>query len=185
MNRRPDSALLTEIRTLDQVLATYTRQLGSDFVGYRNHTYRVVNLCVVLAPTARDQTEKIAIAAAFHDLGIWTEGTFDYLEPSVRLARDYLDCTDQRAWIPEVERMIREHHKVTASRADHAWLVEPFRKADWIDLSRGMLTFGMSPQHLGPILSAWPSAGFHRRLVQLSLKRLRTNPLAPLPMMRL
>jgi hypothetical protein len=179
------SGLITEIRTLDQVLATYTKQLGADFVAYRNHTYRVVNLCVVLAPTGRDQIEKIAIAAAFHDLGIWTEGTFDYLEPSARLARDYLSCTNQRGWIPELQRMICEHHKLRASRADNAWLVEPFRKADWIDVSRGALKFGMSPRLVGQILSAWPNAGFHKRLVQLALKRLRTNPLTPLPMMRL
>jgi hypothetical protein len=177
--------LITEIRTLDQVLATYARQLGTDFAGYRNHTYRVANLCLAMAPAGREQLEKIAIAAAFHDLGIWTDGTFDYLEPSVRLARDYLTGTDQRGWIPEIERMICEHHKVTASRADNAWLVEPFRKADWIDVSRGALTFGLSPGIVKLILSAWPSDGFHKRLIQLALKRLRTNPLTPLPMMRL
>ena len=178
-------ALISEFQVLDQLLATYTKQLGTDFIGYRNHAYRVANLCVVLAPTGRDQTEKIAIASAFHDLGIWTDGTFDYLEPSVRLARQYLAGTEQRGWIPEVERMICEHHKLTASRADDAWLVEPFRKADWIDVSRGALTFGLPPQNVRAILSAWPSAGFHKRLIQLFLKRVRTNPLTPLPMVRL
>jgi len=178
-------ALITEFPVLDQVLATYSKQLDTDFVGYRNHTYRVANLCVMLAPTGRDQTEKIAIAAAFHDLGIWADGTFDYLEPSARLARHYLADTEHRGWIPEVERMICDHHKLTASRADAAWLVEPFRKADWIDVSRGALTFGLPPRIVRSVLSAWPSAGFHTRLIQLFFKRLRTNPLTPLPMVRL
>src|SRR5262245_13953317 len=178
-------ALISEFQVLDQLLATYTKQLGTDFIGYRNHAYRVANLCVVLAPTGRDQTEKIAIASAFHDLGIWTDGTFDYLEPSVRLARHYLAGTEQRGWIPEVERMICDHHKLTASRADDAWLVEPFRKADWIDVTRGALMFGLSSRIVNPILSAWPSAGFHKRLIQLFFNRLRTNPLTPLPMVRL
>jgi hypothetical protein len=177
--------LISEIRVLDQVLAEHTDQLGTDFVGYRHHAYRVANLCVMLAPTGRDQIEKIAIAAAFHDLGIWTDETFDYLEPSVRLARAYLANTQQPEWIPELERMICDHHKLTPSRADDGWLVEPFRKADWIDVSRGAVMFGLPPRIVRPILSAWPSAGFHKRLIQLFLKRLRTNPLTPLPMVRL
>ena len=81
--------------------------------------------------------------------------------------------------------MIADHHKITASDADTTWLVEPFRKADWIDVSRGALRFGLSTQIVGPILLTWPSAGFHTRLIQLSLKRLLTHPLTPLPMMRL
>jgi hypothetical protein len=70
------------------VLETHAAALGGDFKAYRNHAYRVVNLCVALS--SGHQVEKIAIAAAFHDLGIWTDGTFDYLQPSVKLASDYL-----------------------------------------------------------------------------------------------
>jgi hypothetical protein len=179
------SSLLTELPTIDRVLDAYAMQLGTDFVGYRNHTYRVANLCVALAPTGREQVEKIAVASAFHDLGIWSDGTFDYLEPSARLARSYLTEAGRPEWSAEIERMIADHHKLTASRAGDDWLVEPFRKADWIDVSRGALKFGLSTRIVGSILATWPSAGFHRRLIQLSLKRLRTNPFTPLPMMRL
>jgi hypothetical protein len=80
-------ALLTEISAIDTVLLAHKGVLGDDFTGYRNHTYRVANLCVAFAPDRAGQLERIALAAAFHDLGIWTDGTFDYLEPSVRLAR--------------------------------------------------------------------------------------------------
>jgi hypothetical protein len=64
-------------------------------------------------------------------------------------------------------------------------LVEPFRKADWVDVSRGIVTYGLARRFLAEVFSTWPNAGFHKRLVQLSLKRLRTHPLHPLPMMRL
>lgn len=178
------TGVVTEIATLDRVLDAHAGKLGRDFVGYRNHAYRVTNLCLALVPAGRDQIEKIAVATAFHDLGIWTDRTFDYLEPSVRLARAYLTESGRPEWIAEVERTIREHHKVTPSRADPSWLVEPFRKADWIDVSRGVLTFGLSNQTVGPILATWPSAGFHIRLLQLAFRRLLTNPLAPLPMMK-
>lgn len=81
--------------------------------------------------------------------------------------------------------MILEHHKISAYRGDPHGLVESFRRADWIDVTRGLRTFGLPRKLLGEIFSTWPSAGFHKRLVQLSLKRLRTHPLSPLPMIRL
>ena len=177
--------LLTEIATLDELLQTHAAELGSDFTAYRNHTYRVVNLCAALSSNDPQQLQKMAIAAAFHDMGIWTDGTFDYLQPSIRLAGDYLVQSGRPEWTPEVTRMILEHHKILPFRDHPGWLVEPFRRADWIDVTRGLLTFGLPRKLLREILVAWPSAGFHKRLVQLSLKRLRTHPWSPLPMMRL
>jgi hypothetical protein len=177
--------LLTEIATLDELLQGHAAELGKDFTAYRNHTYRVVNLCAALSSSDPQQLQKMAIAAAFHDIGIWTDGTFDYLQPSIRLAGAHLVHSGRAEWAPEITRMILEHHKISAWRGDPSWLVEPFRRADWIDVSRGLLTFGLPRKLLGEIFSTWPDAGFHKRLVQLSLKRLRTHPWSPLPMMRL
>src|SRR5215469_16634767 len=84
------------------------------------------------------ELEKIAVAAAFHDLGIWTNKTFDYIAPSVAIARRHLAARAMADWIPEIEAMIVDHHKVTPSRADPQSLVESFRRADWIDVSRGL-----------------------------------------------
>ena len=177
--------LLKEIATLDRVLRAHELELGSDFTAYRNHTYRVANLCAALCPGDTEQFEKIAIATAFHDLGIWTDGTFDYLQPSIGLACAHLAQTGKADWTPEVSGMIREHHKISRYRNDPGWLVEPFRRADWVDVSRGLLTFGLPRKLLREIFSTWPDAGFHLRLVQLSLKRLRTHPCSPLPMLKL
>ena len=44
---------------------------------------------------------------------------------------------------------------------------------------------GLPRRTLASVLSAWPSAGFHKRLVRLELQRLRTYPWNPLPMLRL
>ena len=62
--------MLTAIATLDRLLDAHRTVLSADFTAYRNHTYRVLNLCVMQAPVDRAQIEKIAIAAAFHDMGI-------------------------------------------------------------------------------------------------------------------
>jgi len=177
--------LLTEIPTLDELLNAYAETLGNDFTSYRNHTYRVANLCVALSSDDPVQLQKIAISAGFHDLGIWTDNTFDYLQPSVRLATAYLAQSDRVDWASEVTGMILEHHKTTPYRDEPQSLIEPFRRADWVDVSRGLITFGLPRKLLGHIFAAWPNAGFHRRLLQLSLKRLLTHPFSPLPMMRL
>jgi hypothetical protein len=166
--------LLKEIGTLDVLLHDHAAVLGADFTAYRNHTYRVANLCVAQSSGAPDHVEKIAIAAAFHDMGIWTDATFDYLPPSIRLASNYLTRSGKATWIPEITAMILEHHKILPYRGEGHALVEPFRRSDWVDVSRGLLTFGL-----------WPNAGFHKMLLRLELKRLRTHPFSPLPMMRL
>jgi len=81
--------------------------------------------------------------------------------------------------------MIEDHHKITTSHASHDSLVEPFRRADWIDVTRGVRTFGLPHPLIQSVLARWPSAGFHWRLVQLTLERFRTHPLTPLPMVKL
>ena len=88
------------------------------------------------APDA-DSLEKIAIAAAFHDLGIWTDHAFDYLTPSVKHAKAYLGRHDRAEWTAEIAEMICQHHKVSAYAGAAGSLVEPFRRADWIDVTRG------------------------------------------------
>jgi hypothetical protein len=176
--------MLDAIPTLDTLLQAHAPALGDDYTAYRNHTYRVANACVALSPEGPDVVEKIAIAAALHDIGIWTNGTFDYLEPSTAHAVAHLERTGRADWVPEVSAMIREHHKLTVSRHRGRWLVEPFRRADWIDVSYGLCRFGLSRAFVRELYRRWPDAGFHRRLVQLSLGRARTNPLSPLPMFK-
>ena len=179
------SSLLERIPTIDRVLDAHAASLGRDFTAYRNHAYRVANFCAAHASPGPIELEKIAIAAAFHDLGIWTDGTFDYLDPSAVLARQHLSHSGRAAWTDEITAMILDHHKLSRYRGDSRWLVEPFRRADWTDVSVGFLTFGLPRPFVREVAAVWPSAGFHRRLVQLELERLRTHPLHPLPMVKL
>jgi len=170
---------------VDAILDRYARELAGDFTAYRNHARRVATLCTSRAPDTPAAIEKIAVAAAFHDLGIWTDRTFDYLGPSVRLAREHLHATGHAAWIPEVTATIREHHRITRYQGDHAWLVEPFRRADWMDVSCGVRSSGLSRRLFRETLERWPRAGFHRVLARLELRRLLTHPWSPLPMLKL
>ena len=177
--------MLTEIPILDRVLQAHGAELGQDFAAYNNHTYRVVNFCLALFPAEVAQLEKIATAAAYHDLGIWTDGTFDYLQPSVTLACGHLTRTGREDWTSEITEMILQHHKIWPYRDHQHWLVEPLRRADLVDVSMGLITFGLPRKLVRQIYAAWPSEGFHKRLLRLELTRLRTHPWNPLPMVRL
>jgi hypothetical protein len=178
------AGLLTSLPTVEEVLVDHASNLGNDFIAYRNHVYRVVNLCLAIVGDSRVELEKVAVAAVFHDLGIWTNNTFDYIAPSVGIARKHLAARGMADWIPEIEAMIVDHHKVTPSRANPQLLVESFRRADWIDVSRGVRRFGLPRTFIVSIGTTWPSAGFHRRLVQLTIERFWKHPLTPLPMVK-
>ena len=179
------ASLLTSLPSVEEVLDNHALELGHDFIAYRNHVYRVVNLCVAIVGDGCVELEKIVVAAVFHDLGIWTNHTFDYIRPSVTLAREHLSASAHADWIPEIEAMIVDHHKITPSRPNRVSLVEPFRRADWIDVSRGFRTFGVSHSFIASVFTAWPSAGFHWRLLALTVDRFLKHPLTPLPMVRL
>lgn len=177
--------LHTHSPILEDILTGWRASLGHDFTAYQNHCYRVLNFCLAFCDQSVAAMSKVSIAAAFHDLGIWANHSYDYLKPSKQLAREYLANSDRRAWTDEIEAMIEQHHKVRRYRAHPDWLVEPFRKADWTDVSRGRLTFGLPSTFVADTMAAFPNAGFHKRLVALTKQRIKTHPFSPLPMIKL
>ena len=178
------AGLVTSLSTVEDVLDVHASELGHDLIGYRNHVYRVANLCLAIVGESPVELEKIAVAAVFHDLGIWTNHTFDYITPSVTLAREYLETRGMADWITDIEAMIVNHHKITPARANPQSLVESFRRADWIDVTRGLRRFGLPRTFVDAVAATWPSAGFHRRLVELTIDRWWKHPLNPLPMVK-
>jgi len=173
-----------EVLMVDALVDPWLKVIGRDFAGYRNHCRRVFILACSLAGADGEQRRKIAIAAAYHDLGIWTDATFDYLEPSKRLARTYLESAGTTGWADEIEAMIEEHHKVTPWTCNPALLVESFRQADWIDVTLGARNFGLGRRYIHEIRRRYPNAGFHPALVRLTIERMTERPNDPLPMMR-
>jgi hypothetical protein len=178
------ASLVTTLPTVEEVLTDHASELGHDLTAYRNHVYRVANLSIAAAGDMRVELEKVAVAAVFHDLGIWTNRTFDYIAPSAALARKHLAARGLADWIPEIEAMIVDHHKVTSSRSNPQSLAESFRRADWIDVTWGLRRFGLPRPFIAAVRGTWPDAGFHRRLVQLTLDRFWKHPLNPLPMVK-
>lgn len=180
-----DTRTIINSLLLDELFSDYQEVLGEDYDAYRNHCLRVYNFCCALARKREVDLDKIAVAVFYHDLGIWTESTFDYLPASQLLARNYLEKNGKGEWRSEIEAMIGEHHKLTRYKKHPEWLVELFRKADWIDITGGLLRFKLQDDFVTDVLDEFPNAGFHRKLVKLAVERFKSHPLSPLPMMKL
>jgi len=129
-----------------------------------------------------DDFEQVAIASAYHDLGIWTHLTFNYLQPSIQLACTYLCQIKREEWIPTVSTIILDHHKITGSKG---FLAEAFRQADLMDISWGYLGHKYSRVHFLKLQATFPPAGFYRCLMIMCAKRLLSHPWSPFPMVRL
>jgi hypothetical protein len=81
------------IQPYDEVLSRYLdkhkHQIGDDFVPYRNHCLRVMAFARYFL--AQDGIKEVdarthnimAMALAYHDIALWTDGKLDYLAPSV------------------------------------------------------------------------------------------------------
>ena len=180
----PDSSLLVEHPLAEALFALWQPALGADAKAYRNHVYRVWNFALALHPAEGDALEQLIVAGVFHDLGIWSDGTFDYLEPSIERAADWLNNNGHADWAPIVATIIREHHKIRSYRGAHKELVEPFRRADLTDVSLGLIRPGLSKSFVREVRREFPNAGFHKRLLQLAFRQFLRQPWRPMPMMR-
>ena len=176
--------IFTTFPIVDEIIAAHAAALGRDAAAYRNHVYRMLNFYHALSPEIRAISTSVEVAAAFHDLGIWTHRTFDYLFPSCNLATDYLNQNSRADLAAEVENMILHHHKITTYTGENAAHVERFRRADLVDLSLGTIRFGIPRATVKATRAAFPNAGFHRRLASLTIARFARHPLNPLPMFR-
>ncbi|MEU1985743.1 hypothetical protein [Nocardia sp. NPDC019395] len=162
---------------VDVVLDHYRPALGSQEVLYRNHVYRCLNYQRMLFGEIPDTA---ALAWAVHDLGIWTEETVDYLEPSAALAEQWCDCLD----IDDAEvvaTLVLDHHRIRPVRDE---LVETFRQADRIDVSCGRIRGGLSAAAVSRVVAEFPYAGFHRFLAGRIGPYALSHPRRPLPMLR-
>lgn len=178
---------------IDDLLDRWRDSLGAAWEPYRGHVYRVYNFAAALL--AQDDSlaayggvdaalEIIAVADCFHDAGIWLDDSFDYLPPSRRRAAAWLEENGKTDWVESVEAIIEYHHKLTPYRGPHAVLVEPFRKADLVDVSLGTIRAGLPKGFVREVRRAFPNAGFHKLLVRESARWWLRHPLNPAPMMR-
>ena len=171
---------------IDEILDArrgYARGRDAAFEGYRNHAHRIQNFVRAIASPSPEEEEKVAIAAAFHDLCAF-DG-LDYLEPSIEEAARYLRETDREAWDREVAFIIAFHHRVRPYRGQFARLVEPFRRADWNDFTMGLVRGGVPREVRKAADAEFPVTDFVPKAVTgFALSWLPRHPLRPAPPFR-
>ena len=95
---------------VDEILENYRSVIKNDFDGYRNHVTRMLNFCHYLLPDiSEDDSKKIQIAAAFHDIALWTHNRVDYLVPSYQDCHKYLESEGLEVWKEEVKKDYYNH----------------------------------------------------------------------------
>lgn len=172
------------IPLLEEILGNWKNEIGNEYAGYKNHVYRMIHFCFAQRDFDDEEREKIIIAGCFHDLGIWSDKTFDYLPPSVALAKEYLTRSDLERWIPEIEPMIETHHKLRKYQDNQNSLIEVFRKGDLVDFSLGFVKCGLPKSYIKSVKNRFPNAGFHKTLARLAGGWFCRHPLNPLPVLK-
>ena len=145
----PTADLLRTHPIVEEILDSHRdHAVGNErgWSGYRGHVYRVLNLARVLVPDRDDRDDKLAIAAAFHDIDAFS--TLNYLGPSIRTMDAWLQRTGRGTWAEELAVVVAEHHRLIPYRGHHAALAEAFRRADLNDLSQGLIRSGLPREHV-------------------------------------
>ena len=179
---------------IERIFLPWRLPLGKACDAYKGHVYRVLNFACAALEVAdldidvygkpKEIEDRIAIAASFHDVGIWLDKTIDYLAPSKEHATEWLSERGLSEWDSEVALMIEYHHKQSRYTGEHEPLVEAFRRADLVDVSLGLVRFGVPGKFIREVKRAFPNRGFHMTLVRKVTPYMITHPWKPLPMFR-
>ena len=123
------------------------------------------NFARALTPPGPDCDDKLAIAAAFHDLAAFD--TLDYLVPSIGAQDAWLEQTGRGNWSDELALMVAEHHRLSSygPTRPHAPLVEAFRRADLVDVSQGLIRFGIPKTYVAEVRAAFDASVFFKRVI--------------------
>ena len=158
----------------EEILESHRHRGRGDDAGwdaYKAHVYRVVNFARALCPEGPDRDDKLAISVAFHDLAAFD--TLDYLVPSIVAQDEWLEKTGREAWGEELALIVAEHHRLGeyAPTRPHAPLVEAVRRADLIDVSQGLLRFGLPRSYVKEVRTTFDARVFFRRVIPTGVLR--------------
>jgi hypothetical protein len=160
--------ILRSVPLAEEILESHRHRARGDDVGYdayKAHVYRILNFARALTPDGPDRDDKLAIATAFHDLAVFD--TLDYLVPSIQAQDAWLQQTGREAWSDELALIVAEHHRLSryGSSRPHAPLVEAVRRADLIDVSQGLIRFGLPGSYVKEVRAAFDASVLFRRVI--------------------
>ena len=134
--------------------------------GYRNHIYRVFTFANhFLEGKLNSKFKKVVeIGLVYHDIALWTDKKLAYLEPSAERAQQVCKNRMNDDELSLLYDIIYWHHKITPFEGKHEDIVNAVRKADWIDATLGVVSYGMPFNHINKVKSQLPNNGFHATL---------------------
>jgi hypothetical protein len=150
--------------------------------GYRNHAQRVYIFARHLVEPQPDAEEKIAIAAAFHDLAVFR--TVNYLVLNNQALEIWLDSYQKPGWYREIALAMSLHHSYRPHRGESAWLVEAIRRADWVECTAGRLHASIPADLVRQARRELPMGKFAIRSGRRIIMHALTHPLDPMPFLR-
>jgi hypothetical protein len=158
----------------EEILESHRHRARGDDAGYdayKAHVYRVLNFARALTPDVPDRDDKLAIAAAFHDVAVFD--TLDYLVPSIEAQDAWLRQTGREAWSDELALIIAEHHRLSGYGPAHPYapLVEAVRRADLVDVSQGLVRFGITRSYVKDVRATFDAGPFFKRVIPMATLR--------------
>ena len=176
--------IVTTHDLIEKILSEWKDLIGEDYPGYRGHVYRMFNFCLALRPCNEEEQTKLAIAASFHDIGLWSDHTVDYIPPSVFQVKQYLASNGLETWSEEIGLMVEFHHKIRPFPDNSYPLVELFRKGDLVDFSLGVFSFQIPRSYIKEVKTTIPNNGFHKFLMKGAKDWFSKHPFSPPPFMK-
>jgi hypothetical protein len=166
--------ILRSLPLAEEILESHRHRAHGDDAGYdayKAHVYRVVNFAPALTPQASDRDDKLAVAAAFHDIAAFD--TLGYLVPSIEAQDVWLRQNGRETWSDELALIVAEHHRLSGygPPRPYALLVEAVRRADLIDVSQGLIRFGLPRSYVKEVRAAFDASGFFKRVIPMGTLR--------------
>lgn len=149
------------------------------------HSVRMVHIARRIAREPVDE-ELLLVACLLHDIGVlsWVAGDRPYVTEGRDLAAGLLEPYD---WAPErvarcLDAIERHHHLRSQWSCGHE--VELVRRADLVDVSKGLVAFGVRRGWLRQLVADIPRGRFDAQVVRFAAGQLRRDPLALLKVAR-
>lgn len=168
------------MKLITQILHKHRTDLGKAYDAYHNHAQRVYHYATIFLLVR--ESKKMAIAAAYHDLGIWTGKSMNYLPGSVKLATAYLSQSEYGLLPDEMRFIITNHHKLRPVKGNIE--AEAFRKGDLTDLTCGHIRYNLPESIITEAERKFPRLHFTKMMLRKTLKGALKHPMKPLPMIR-
>jgi hypothetical protein len=152
------------------------RGLAGTDSAMERHCHRQFLIAVRLAGARAYDRELLLCGCWLHDAGVYIDSSAPYVTEGGLLAARIVE---PYAWEPERRQRLLdacEQHHAPRSRIKLGLEVELLRQADLVDVSAGLVNFGLDRGWLKALFGEVPRSGFIRLLGRIAAHELRTRP---------